>query len=172
MVYKFKEGSRLNADPNKIGRELLSINNNVPEKTVALAQDADTELHKCFTWDDTKAAHAHRLQEARQIISIIVEDVPKTEDHEAFEIRSFTNVHVENVGNVYMPIAEVMANPDYKKEALSDISHAIKSLKSKAYSYRHYDAQKMDTVLIGLQVADSAFDLAEQPAQPAAQPTA
>ena len=47
-----------------------------PEDVVEFAKAPTTALHSVFTWDDTKAAEAYRLQQARQILRIVVEVLP------------------------------------------------------------------------------------------------
>lgn len=42
-----------------------------PEKIVEDAQDPDSPLHEEFEWDDEKAAHQHRLMQARTLIRTI-----------------------------------------------------------------------------------------------------
>lgn len=39
-----------------------------PQDVVDAARDPASPMHGEFTWDDTKAAHAHRLEEARALI--------------------------------------------------------------------------------------------------------
>jgi hypothetical protein len=39
-----------------------------PEMVVEAARDPAHPLHERFTWDDAKAGHAHRLNEARHVI--------------------------------------------------------------------------------------------------------
>ena len=35
-----------------------------PEEVLEKAKDKNSELHKCFEWDDTVAANKYRLQQA------------------------------------------------------------------------------------------------------------
>lgn len=42
-----------------------------PDDVVADAQNPDSPLHELFQWDDAKAAHQHRLDQARQLITTI-----------------------------------------------------------------------------------------------------
>lgn len=43
-----------------------------PEAVVQFAQNENTHLHKCFEWNDSKAANRYRLNQARQQISMYV----------------------------------------------------------------------------------------------------
>ena len=40
----------------------------LPERVVEVASPIDHPLHPFFEWDDSKAAHTHRLEQARQLI--------------------------------------------------------------------------------------------------------
>ncbi len=40
-----------------------------PNKVVADAKHSRSPLHRCFDWDDTSAAHKHRLWQARELIA-------------------------------------------------------------------------------------------------------
>lgn len=52
-------------------RELSGENGTLtPEAVVADATSPTSVLHSCFEWDDTKAAHQHRLDQARGLIRI------------------------------------------------------------------------------------------------------
>ena len=61
------------ADAQKVCDELREIGEEfTPEEIVDAARDEETELHKCFEWDDKKAAHGYRLQQARILTSQLV----------------------------------------------------------------------------------------------------
>ncbi len=52
-----------------------------PEQVVDAARSSKSALHKCFTWDDSEAAHKWRIDEARELIrsvriEVVVEDRP------------------------------------------------------------------------------------------------
>ena len=72
------------ADPEKCYAEISSIGDEVtPAQVVQKAESEDSELHKCFTWDDTEAASQWRLQEARQVMrQLIVITQPDPEEPE------------------------------------------------------------------------------------------
>jgi hypothetical protein len=43
-----------------------------PEQIVEFARNPSTALHSKFTWDDSVAAHQHRLWQARQLIAVYI----------------------------------------------------------------------------------------------------
>ena len=74
------------ADAQKVAEEIMSIGDSAtPQQIVDAARDENSELHRCFTWDDTEAADKWRLQEARQITYhlVIKDDRPEMEDKPA-----------------------------------------------------------------------------------------
>ena len=50
-------------------KALISRNGTLtPNRVLEAAKDKRTALHKYFEWDDKKAGHAYRLEQARQLI--------------------------------------------------------------------------------------------------------
>lgn len=81
--YSWKNGSFSNADVQKVGEELevLEHNGSLDNKKVLqfAKNNNDSELYKCFEWDDNIASEKYRLIQATHIISSIsfeVEDEP------------------------------------------------------------------------------------------------
>ena len=61
------------ANAGQVFEEIKSIGGAVtPEEVVEKAKDPKTELHKCFEWDDQKAAHAYRCKQAQSVIQMLV----------------------------------------------------------------------------------------------------
>jgi hypothetical protein len=71
------------ADPTKCYEEICEIGDEVkPEQVLAKAKNEDSELHKCFDWNDTSAAEKYRLFQAKQVINhliVIKRDVEEPE---------------------------------------------------------------------------------------------
>ena len=78
------------ADATKCFEEITSLGDEVsPQEIVEHARDKDTELHKCFTWDNTAAAEKWRTHEARLVSSQLVIR-HETADNEIVQIRVLT----------------------------------------------------------------------------------
>lgn len=61
------------ADPDKVAQEIRSIGKSAtPQQIVDKARNTDTELHKCFEWNDSIAAENWRRQQARVIVCNLV----------------------------------------------------------------------------------------------------
>ena len=71
------------ADAATVAGEIASIGDNAtPQQIVDRAKDPNSELHKCFTWDDTIAAEKYRLCEARQVVRLLVIDRSQETENE------------------------------------------------------------------------------------------
>lgn len=102
---KWKFDYYKNIDAQKCYEELGDTNitaNEIVEK----AKDPNSELHKAFTWDDSKAAKLWRLEEARHLVANLV-FVPKSEDETP--VRVF---HISTEKSVYKPTKLILKQPD------------------------------------------------------------
>ena len=92
MVYKWKEDSPLakKADPQAIAYEILTIGG-ASVRPKDLVQEAylkkNSELHKCFEWDNTVAAIEYRKSQAKEILYSLVK-VESTK-HGPMEVLAF-----------------------------------------------------------------------------------
>lgn len=83
ITAKWREGFGIykDVDAQIVAEEIMSIGDSAtPQQIVDMARDENTELHKCFEWDDTIAAERWRLQQARQVTYHLVikeEVIPK-----------------------------------------------------------------------------------------------
>lgn len=72
------------ADAQKVCNELREIGEEfTPEEIVEAAEDETKELHKCFEWDNDKAANSYRLYQARILTSQIIFKRETVEDEPA-----------------------------------------------------------------------------------------
>lgn len=102
---KWKVSGIFKADAQKVYEEIgdTSI---TPEELLEKARKKRTELHKCFEWDDSVAAERYRLQQARQIIQLLV-ITPKYEDDEPVRV-----YQISSEKNVYQPTRLIIQQPD------------------------------------------------------------
>ena len=75
-------------------------------------------MHAAFTWDDTEAAHAWRLQQARQIIRVAVIQItmePQT------KCRAFVSLKDDRYNDRgYRAMVEVLADGDLRQALLAE----------------------------------------------------
>lgn len=133
LVAKWKSGFEglFHADAQTVAEEIMEIGESVtPEQIVERAEDESTELHKCFTWDDTEAAGKWRKHEARQIMCSLVVKRPPEEDSRKPEVRVF---HKTEQNEGYKPVTLIVRRED---EYISMLHRALGELKAfqKKYS--------------------------------------
>ena len=98
------------ADAEKVYREIEKIETKSPQTIVDYAAAHPTsELHKCFTWDDTKAANEWRKQEARQVVRLLVFSDDETNEPTQIRVLQKTSVAYERVKTI------VRNNGEYAK---------------------------------------------------------
>lgn len=90
------------ADVNLVAAEIEAIGESASaEQILEKARDINTELHKCFCWDDTEAAEKWRIHTARMVSgNIIIDRVNVTPDEP--QIRYFHKT--EGNGYKAMPV--------------------------------------------------------------------
>ena len=87
------------------------------EYVVEAAKPKDSVLHKCFEWDNKKAAELYRLKTAGDLIRNIVTNV--TNETLSYSIRAFVNVRQEpEAERSYAPIVEAIQNEESYKDLL------------------------------------------------------
>ena len=108
-AYKFK------ADAQKVYLEIESLGDEVkPQQMVEYAEEhEDSELYKCFTWDDDVAAYKWRLEEARLIHRNLVIEYKKADntDAEPVVIRATYRTDT-NPSAGYKPTVKIMKSKD------------------------------------------------------------
>lgn len=121
---KWKINGIFKADPKKIYKE-LGDTNITPEEVLEKARNEKTELHRCFIWDNNLAAEKYRLQQARQIIQLLVV-VPKSEDSEP--IRAF---QITSERNTYQPTRLFLEQPDEYQTLLRRAKAELQEIKKR-----------------------------------------
>ena len=139
MVYDWKPGSRISADPQKVGEELAKIQQRDAAMVVKVARKSKGELHKCFTWDDSEAASAYRMNQARLILRmVIVIEEPTRPDDEPITYRAFESVSLasdEPKAMIYMPTRQALSNPDTRIQIMARLERTIAEAENTAETY-------------------------------------
>lgn len=128
VIAKWRKGARFTADPELVASEIMAIGDEVsPRDVLEVARDEDTELHKCFEWDDTVAAERYRLTQAREVIRFLVikeEQVPV----ERPEVRFFYKIDTERG---YEPTHIIVRDEDKYKALLEQAYAELRRFKAK-----------------------------------------
>ena len=78
------------ADPQKVYEEIQTLGDEItPDQIVEAAKNKKSELHKCFTWDNTIAAEKWRRHEARQIMCFLVIKETNEDTEDNYPVRIF-----------------------------------------------------------------------------------
>lgn len=94
------------------------------------ASDKDHPLHSSFVWDNSKAGHLYRLEQANRMIRT-VKIASVTSTGQCVQVRSFVNIPSERRETTYMPISVVKADDRLKSEL---VNQYVKDLR--AYAQR------------------------------------
>lgn len=124
-------GTRFGADAQKCYEEIMQICDDLesasPQDILEKARDESTELHKCFTWDDSVAAERWRVHEARVITRQLVireQEVPKDRP----EVRLFYKTDNESG---YKPTELIVQKEDEYKALLKRAYDELRAFKQK-----------------------------------------
>ena len=134
-VYKFK------ADAQKCADEIMEICDELesatPQQILDKARDSNTELHKCFTWDDTEAAEKWRITEARSVVrNLKIIEVKPDKEPEPTTIRVFYKT--DNSGG-YKPTKLILKKPDEYKTLVERCRSELLAVKQKFQNISEYE---------------------------------
>ena len=113
------------ADANKVFADLEKIKEKTPQNIVDYAEaHPKSELHKCFTWDDTKAANEWRKFEARQVVRLLVFEDENEEEPTKIRV-------LQKTAEAYKPVTQIIRNEDEYKELLKRAKAELASFKER-----------------------------------------
>lgn len=128
IKYVFRDGNAFgiknakDANPQVIGQSLALISKKhngrlTPDMVVAAAKSSHSPLHRHFEWDNTIAADAYRLGQARDLVqSIHVEDTKA----EVPVARAFLSIIDPEQGRSYRTLSDVISSADLQMKVLEE----------------------------------------------------
>lgn len=119
MVYAWKVGT-VPVDAQAAGEEMerIRVEHNgrlTQDDIVEAAKARDNPLHPAFEWNDKKAAHAHRLEQAGFLLRTIT---VRSETEVRAPIRAFVNV-TRDTDRSYTSIAHAMSDDDLRRQVIA-----------------------------------------------------
>lgn len=135
---RFKLNSPI--DANEVCVELSKMGNFTPEDVVSRAKDEKSPLHKYFEWDDSLAAHAHRLSQARNLVLAI-----GFENTDGQVSRKFESVVIDDQ-RVYAPIEAIAQSPDLIDQVLAAAMRELIFWKNKHQRYSDFFGGVFDEI--------------------------
>ena len=116
------------ADPEKVWREIQQIGDQyTPQDVLEYARDPQTELHKCFEWDDTIAAEKWRKQQARWVCNSLVVTVIEEERPQV----TFRVIQHDTEDKIYRPVVLTVQNEDQYGRLLDMAKRELKAFKDR-----------------------------------------
>lgn len=138
MIFEWKADSRFPVGAQIAAERLQHIRETsgeiTPRNVVDDARSDNSPLHKCFEWDNDKAADNYRLSQARKLIGAIV--VAQIDDRPVKkETRAFVNL--PSVSR-YEPIEVAMSQPDMRNEILAKAKQEISMWRARYSAYEEF----------------------------------
>nr|DAT54754.1 MAG TPA: hypothetical protein [Caudoviricetes sp.] len=129
------------ADAQKCADEIMEICDKLesatPQEILEKARDSSTELHKCFTWDDTVASEKWRLHEARNIVcNLKIVDKREDKKSEVVPIRVFYKTDDQSG---YKPTKLILKKPDEYKALVERCRSELLAIKQKFQNISEFD---------------------------------
>lgn len=140
MVFKFKPGSRVKGDPQKVGERLMELREQHGSLSAEIVlNDARPEgslLHRNFEWNDSVAAEEYRKDQARGLVQAVI--VHRTEEHgDVTPLRAFVKINVGDV-NSYEPIHRVLSDASLRSIVLRQCKSEIGALRDKVKAFEEF----------------------------------
>ena len=114
MNYKWSSASYKGVSADKVGRELEGIERESELTNVSVLEYAknnkNSELNKCFDWNDETAGEKWRLQQASNILSSISIVVNEQEPKET--VKAFINIKTTEEKRVFKNVVSVIENDE------------------------------------------------------------
>ena len=123
MKYTFKEGRHAPVKADVLGNELARIQKKngdlTPRAVVDESKPVKAPLHKCFEWQDAKAADNWRVHQARMLINVV--EVVPAKSKAKQPVQAFVNVLAseDREERSYVPIDDVLANPEERAKLVA-----------------------------------------------------
>ena len=147
MVYQWKDKAVIKkGNVQRIGEELETFEESqrTPENIVDFAKrNRRSELHRCFEWNDTKAAAKWRLDQARNLIHSIEVVIERVEGPHSVpvsvNIRAFESVKSDTGTRSYVSHATTSRVESMKDQIKSRLISEIDQALETARRYCAYD---------------------------------
>ena len=132
-VIRWRSGSTFKADAVKCYDEIKQLGDEIkPKQVLDLARDSNTELHKCFDWDDSSAAEKYRIYQARNVIGsiVVVQRNVDNEEKEPIQFRVLLK-NEKSADSGYKPTILMVRDEDEYKKLLDQAYMELRNFKKK-----------------------------------------
>ena len=115
------------ADAQKVAEE-IGFGDFTPMEVLEKAKDETTELHKCFEWNDSIAAEKYRLEQAKNIIRMLVYEKGTKEQQ---VVRYYAKTETKHV---YQPTKQFLVQEDEYQGLLRRALAELEAFKNKYHT--------------------------------------
>lgn len=129
-----KTGASLfkDADAQLVANEIVSIGETAtPKQIVEKARSAETELHKCFEWNDEKAAEKYRIQQAGDVVRNLVFVVVNQKTEEETKPTRYFLKPDEGYSGGYKQTTLILQKEDEREKILEQAKMELRRFKEK-----------------------------------------
>ena len=124
------------ADAQRVAEEIMSIGESAtPQQILDKARNESSELHRCFTWDDSIAAEQYRLVEARKIVRMLI--IQRADNENSAPIRFFMKTDA-SLDSGYKATTVIFRNEDETAALLAKAKADAKSWSIRYQTLREY----------------------------------
>lgn len=127
MVYQWKSGARISADPQVAGdmcKKLEAEGRLTAKELLNENRPEDAPLHKEFEWNDSIAAESWREQQARHIINSLIVCPEKADPVRVF-------FKIERTENRYQSIETILEHKDSTRKLMENALQELESIQRK-----------------------------------------
>jgi hypothetical protein len=111
-----------------------------PQVVVDAARDPSSPLHDRFTWDDSVAAEKYRLEEARNLIRLVIEVIPNTDNKPHNVYVSLSQDAAKGGG--YRTMVSVLSAAESRAILLEDARREMESFEQKYRTLQEFAVMK------------------------------
>lgn len=138
--YKWRNGARTKGDAQACGERIEQISGRGPATPRVVLDDArepSSPLHSAFEWDNSVAAEAHRLHQARMLLGDLVINVIVVSDgHQVpVPVRAFHVATTTMGGDGYYSLERVQSSEEIHEQV---VAHALEEAEEWAQRYALY----------------------------------
>ena len=153
MVYWKDAFMHGNINAEGVFAELETISEKTPANIVKKAKSQKSAMHKCFTWEEGKAAEQWRLQEARQMVNHLVvayDIVTEKKGPARVIINAYSSVPVQK-GRQFVRTSDGLDNEVLKKMIVTQVQSLLSQAKNKMaahnifFTAKHFE--EVDTLI-------------------------
>lgn len=138
MSFRVTPGARIRkADAAVLGEAFERLKASGPltaDRVLTEAMNARSPLHRYFEWDDEKAAHQFRLEQARRLIrsiEVVLEDAKGKQ----VPMRAYYSVKDAEGQRGYEPMQFVFATPELADQVIQEAVTQLEAWKTKYAKY-------------------------------------